>query len=67
MSTNFVGFNEELRKRIRTDLNDLADYLAAGGCKDFSEYKRVTGKIEGLAVAERHLLDLIEAAEKANN
>ena len=64
MSTSFIGFNEELRKRIRTDLNDLADYLAADGCKDFSEYKKTTGKIEGLAMAERHLLDLIEAAEE---
>lgn len=64
MTTSFVGFNEELRKRIRVDLNDLADYLAAGGCKDFLEYKHTVGKIEGLAVAERHLLDLIEAADK---
>ena len=64
MTTSFVGFNEELRKRIRIDMNDLADYMASGGCKDFLEYKHTAGKIEGLAVAERHLLDLIEAAEK---
>ena len=44
-------------------MNELADYLAAGGCKDFLEYKHTTGKIEGLAVAERILLDLMEAAE----
>lgn len=64
MSTSFVGFNEELRRRIRIDMNDLADHLAADGCRDFTEYKKTTGKIEGLAMAERHLLDLIEAAEE---
>ena len=61
---SFVGFNDELKKRIRVDLNNLADHLAAGGCKDFAEYKFITGQIVGLAVAERHLLDLIENAEK---
>ena len=32
--------------------------LAGGGCADFSEYKRCCGVIEGLARAERELLDL---------
>ena len=64
MSAAFVGFNEELRKRIRGDMNRLADHLAADGCKDFAEYKYCTGQVIGLAAAERHLLDLIEAAEK---
>ena len=60
----FHGFNEELRKRIRTDMNDLADHAATGGCKSFEEYRYTVGRIEGLAMAERHLLDLIELAEK---
>ena len=63
MTTSFMGFHEENRRQIRTLMNELADYLAAGGCKDFLEYKHTTGKIEGLAVAERILLDLMEAAE----
>ncbi len=64
MSSVFVGFNEELRKRMRADMNELADHVAAGNCKDFAEYKHLTGQILGLAAAERHLLDLIELAEK---
>ena len=64
MTTSFIGFNEELRKRVREDMNNLADHAAAGGCKDFAEYKFITGQILGLAAAERHLLDLIERAEK---
>jgi hypothetical protein len=63
MSATFIGFNNEHRQQLRTLMNELADYLAAGGCKDFLEYKHTTGKLEGLAVAERILLDLIEAAE----
>ena len=64
MSTSFVGFNEELRKRIREDMNNLADHAATGGCKNFDEYRYCVGKVEGLAMAERHLLDLVQLAEK---
>jgi hypothetical protein len=39
-------------------MNDMADHIAGGGCADFSEYKRCCGVIEGLARAERELLDL---------
>lgn len=64
MTSAFIGFNEELRKRIRTDMNDMADHVDTGGCKNWDEYKYDTGLIQGLAMAERHLLDLVEAAEK---
>lgn len=64
MIHSFIGFNEELRKRIRQDMNDIADHVATGGCKDFADYKERVGEITGLAKAERYLLDLVEAAEK---
>ena len=64
MANSFIGFNEELRKRIRKDMNDIADHVDTGGCKDWGEYLKLTSQITGLAMAERHLLDLIEAAEK---
>ena len=44
---------EYLQKKYRNALN-------TGNCKDFAEYKRLTGVIEGLALAERELLDWIE-------
>lgn len=47
-----------LRKRLRDQMNELADHIAGGGCADFSEYKRCCGVVEGLAIAERELLDL---------
>ena len=47
-----------LRKSLRKQMNELADHIAGGGCVDFSEYKKCCGVIEGLARAERELLDL---------
>lgn len=49
---------DHLRKSLRQQMNDLADHIAGGGCVDFNEYKRCCGVIEGLARAERELLDL---------
>jgi hypothetical protein len=49
-----------IRKKIREDLNDLADFLATGGAADYAAYRHAVGKIEGLAQAERHILDLEE-------
>lgn len=49
-----------LKKKIREDLNDLADALATGLAADYAAYRHIVGKIEGLAQAERHILDLEE-------
>jgi hypothetical protein len=55
---------EVIRKKIREDLNDLADVLATGGAASFEMYKQLVGKIEGLALAERYILDLQERLMK---
>lgn len=57
-------FARVLRDKIRTDMNNYADDLAGGACRSFDEYQKLCGVIQGLAVAERHLLDLAEKAEK---
>ncbi len=41
-------------------MNEHADHIASGACKDYSEYQKMTGVIEGLALAERELLDYVE-------
>mgnify|MGYP003116694280 FL=1 len=41
-------------------MNELADHLAVGSAKDMEEYRKVTGIIEGLAWAEREVIDLQE-------
>jgi hypothetical protein len=60
-------FARVLREKIRTDMNNYADDLAAGVCQDFAQYQKLCGMIQGLAQAERYLLDLVEKVEKAND
>ena len=47
-----------LKKKIRDQMNELADHLAIGGAKDMEEYRKVCGTIEGLAWTEREVIDL---------
>ena len=47
-----------LKKKIRDQMNELADHLAIGAAKDMEEYRKVCGTIEGLAWAEREVIDL---------
>ena len=42
-------------------MNDVADAIATGSAQSFDEYQKMVGTIEGLALAERELLDLVEA------
>ena len=54
---------DRLRRRLRDLLNDYADTVAGGGAQDFAEYKKLCGVIEGLALAERELLDIRQKSE----
>lgn len=51
---------DRLRYLIREQLNDIADDVATGAANDYAEYKELVGKIAGLAIAERLLLDVLE-------
>ena len=62
-----MDFIEAMRDKIRQDMNNFTDDLATGACPDYAAYKELCGVIRGLAYAERHLLDLAENLEKANN
>lgn len=53
-----------IRKKIRDRLNEIADELALGVAKDYSEYKYLTGIVSGLAMVERDVLDMIERTEQ---
>ena len=48
-------------------MNERADDLAMGGAKSFDEYQRMVGVIEGLATAEREMLDLMEKQRRAED
>ena len=49
-----------LRKKMRTQMNELADHLAIGSAKDMEDYRKICGIIEGLAWAEREMIDMEE-------
>lgn len=53
-----------LRKRLRERMNTKADHIAGGGCADWAEYRKESGVIEGLAMAERDLLDMVDEKRK---
>ncbi len=55
---------EVFQKNLRSVMNEQADFLATGGARSFEEYHKIVGVIEGLALAERELLDLFEALRK---
>ncbi len=59
-------FARVLREKIRTDMNNYADDLSGGACRSFEEYQKLCGVIQGLAIAERHLLDLAEKVEQSD-
>ena len=48
----------ELQKRLRLDMNKLADNMSEGSCVDYPHYKECVGQITAYAYAERHLLDV---------
>jgi len=62
-----LGFADKLRELIREDLNTLADSMANGAAKDYPSYVEMVGQVRGLATAEMHLLQLIEAYENMEN
>ena len=61
-----ADFARVLREKLRIDMNNYADDLAGGICRNFEEYQKLCGVIQGLATAERYLIDLAEKVEKAN-
>jgi hypothetical protein len=53
-----------IQNELRVQMNEVSDHMAMGGCKDMDEYSRNVGIIQGLAFAERTLLDLDERIER---
>tara|TARA_Y100001973_G_C5156652_1_gene311135 strand:- start:617 stop:820 length:204 start_codon:yes stop_codon:yes gene_type:complete len=49
-----------LKMKLRDLMNQHADHIATGACKDYSDYQKMAGVIEGLALAEREVLDWAE-------
>ena len=47
-----------LRKKLRQQMNEIADLLSLGSAKNMEEYRKICGTIEGLAWAEREIIDI---------
>ena len=47
-----------LKKKIRDEMNELADHLAVGAARDMEDYRKICGMIEGLAWTEREVIDI---------
>jgi|LakMenE18May11ns_1017448.scaffolds.fasta_scaffold7355229_2 hypothetical protein len=58
------SFEYLIKKKLREHLNNKADDLALGGAQDYADYRHRVGVIEGIAIAEREVIDLIDAAKK---
>jgi hypothetical protein len=56
-----------VRQKLRERMNQLADDVATGSCETFEDYKSLCGQIQGLAYAEREILDLAEQMERNND
>jgi len=67
MDLQALSFVDALRKKLREDMNNYTDDLANGQCSNFEVYKELCGVIRGLALAERHLLDLAQLMEEDND
>tara|TARA_R100000742_G_C4271436_1_gene90365 strand:+ start:222 stop:422 length:201 start_codon:yes stop_codon:yes gene_type:complete len=55
---------QAIQNDLRIQMNEVSDHMSVGGCKDMDEYSRNVGIIQGLAFAERTLLDLDERLER---
>ena len=47
-------------KKVREEIDVVSDYLSSGRPKNFEEYQRLVGKIEGLSISK----ELLQEAEK---
>jgi hypothetical protein len=59
-------FARVLREQIRTDMNNYADDLSSGVCQSFDQYQKLCGVVQGLALAERYLIDLAKKVEESD-
>ena len=49
-----------LRKKLRDQTNEIADLVSLGSAKNMEDYRKMCGIIEGLAWAEREIIDIEE-------
>ena len=63
MTSSSQNVFQYMQGNLREKMNEYADFISGGACKAYSEYTKLCGIIEGLAIAEREILDLAEKYE----
>jgi hypothetical protein len=59
-------FARVIREKLREDMNNYTDDMANGVCQSFEQYQKLCGIIQGLALAERYVIDLAKKVEDAD-
>jgi hypothetical protein len=59
-------FARVIREKLREDMNNYTDDMANGVCQSFEQYQKLCGVIQGLALAERYVIDLAKKVEDAD-
>ena len=59
-------FARVIREKLREDMNNYTDDMANGVCRSFEQYQKLCGVIQGLAIAERYVIDLAKKVEDAD-
>lgn len=59
MSSNET-FYTHIIKKVQEEIDAVTDHLSSGRPRNFEEYQRLVGKIEGLSIAR----ELLQEAEK---
>ena len=47
-----------LMERIRQEIDNLSGALSGGCCKDYSDYVKLVGQLDGLRWTEQQIIDL---------
>jgi|TARA_R110000796_G_scaffold199036_1_gene315299 hypothetical protein len=55
-----------LRKSIDDHKKQGEEHLSVGGAKNFEDYQRLVGRIEGLRIIDLEISDLLRRANKEN-
>lgn len=61
-----ADFARVIREKLREDMNNYTDDMANGVCQSFEQYQKLCGVIQGLALAERYVIDLAKKVEDAD-
>jgi len=60
-----ISFKDAFLRRINDEKERIKEHLAEGTVEDYNAFKRLTGVIEGLNLAEREFKEVFEIIENS--